>query len=78
MPVPRSVITLAGGILGLIAGYYAGAFFGCLVLLRGSNLCGLPSMITAPLGFVLGLLLARRLTRPARSDEMTKPTGQAP
>jgi hypothetical protein len=61
--VRRLVIAAACGAVGLVAGYYAGALVGCLVLWPGKNLCGLPVIATAPLGLAAGVGVAWRRTR---------------
>jgi len=41
-------------ILGAIAGIVSGVLLGCFFLFRENNLCGVASIVTAPVGMVLG------------------------
>jgi hypothetical protein len=54
-----AVKIIVGAVVGLVAGYMAGAYLACDWLLKGSNLCGLFGVfITAPLGLAVGSLAA--------------------
>jgi hypothetical protein len=50
----RLLFLLVGAIVGLVAGYYAGALVGCRLIMPGSNLCGLPVIVTVPAGLLAG------------------------
>jgi hypothetical protein len=65
-------------VIGLITGYYAGAFLACVVLWPEMNLCGLAGVfITGPLGLLAGILLGWHQSRAkARQREFTNTSDQ--
>jgi len=59
----RGPLTAVLAIAGYVAGYYAGAFYGCSGS-DPSNLCGLWGVfIIGPIGTLAGIALAFALTR---------------
>jgi hypothetical protein len=60
----RVFIISAAALLGTALGYFGGAYLGCAVLWRTSNLCGLPGVVPGlPVGALAGTMLAQRLAR---------------
>ncbi len=67
-PLARGVATIAGALIGGVAGYMVGAIAGCDWLMPTSNLCGIYGMLlTGPIGLVVGAILGwRRSGAPRR------------
>jgi hypothetical protein len=71
----RVAIVVGGAVLGAVLGYMSGAYLGCAVLWRASNLCGLPGVFFGlPIGALAGSLAAHRIAQRliARPTEPTK------
>jgi hypothetical protein len=65
-PGPLAVVAMVcfGAVLGLLIGYFGGAFLACEVLMPQSNLCGLVgAFITGPIGLVAGAVMAWKFRR---------------
>jgi ABC-type dipeptide/oligopeptide/nickel transport system permease subunit len=61
----RLVAIILGAFIGMVAGYFIGAFVACYWLLPESNLCGIVGVfVTAPLGLLAGLLAGWLISRP--------------
>jgi hypothetical protein len=62
----RATRILLGGFVGLIVGYFGGAYVACTWLVPTSNLCGVYGVfLTGPIGLILGLVVAWRMSRRA-------------
>lgn len=61
----RLVAVVAGALLGLVAGYFAGVVVACDWLYPGSNLCGIYGVFaTGPIGLVGGAVAGWSWSRP--------------
>ena len=53
-----------GALIGGVAGYLLGVTIGCDWLIPTSNLCGIYTVFTMPLGLALGAIFGWRMSRP--------------
>ncbi|MGH7930307.1 MAG: hypothetical protein ACREQV_21225 [Candidatus Binatia bacterium] len=61
----RLVATLAGALIGAVAGYFLGVHIACDWLYPASNLCGIYGVfITAPIGLASGAAAGWIMSRP--------------
>jgi len=60
----RLSATLVGALVGGGAGYWLGVTIGCDWLIPASNLCGIYTVFTMPLGLALGAIFGWRMSRP--------------